>query len=120
MEESQSKKVQRWKMVLSEYDFKLHHIAGKENIIVDVLSRVRGDGRLPRHTLFATRVTTAREKLQKQSLEQQRLQPDEWKQKFEETETGWKKNGFLVVPESLEKKVMRLTHGEELESHAGA
>ncbi|GKT30983.1 hypothetical protein ADUPG1_005711, partial [Aduncisulcus paluster] len=53
-------------------------------------------------------------------MEQQRLQPDEWKQKFEETETGWKKNGFLVVPESLEKKVMRLTHGEELESHAGA
>ena len=35
-----SSKVLRWKMFLQEYDFKIEHIAGKDNIVADGLSRI--------------------------------------------------------------------------------
>ncbi|GKT29852.1 Transposon Ty3-I Gag-Pol polyprotein [Aduncisulcus paluster] len=121
MEESQSKKVQRWKMVLSEYDFKLHHIAGKQNVVVDVLSRVRGSGRLPTQTLFTTRLVTSRDRLVKRILGEQQKETDAWKRKYkiQETQDGWTKNGALVVPEVLEHDALAMVHGEELISHAG-
>ena len=32
-------KVQRWKFIVQEYDFDVEHIAGKDNIVADGLSR---------------------------------------------------------------------------------
>ncbi|GKT35423.1 DDE-type integrase/transposase/recombinase, partial [Aduncisulcus paluster] len=36
---NESAKVQRWRMAVSEFDFEVHHIKGKENLIADGLSR---------------------------------------------------------------------------------
>lgn len=34
-------KIQRWKILLSEYDFDIKHVEGKENKVADALSRVK-------------------------------------------------------------------------------
>ncbi|GKT37895.1 hypothetical protein ADUPG1_003833, partial [Aduncisulcus paluster] len=39
MLKNESAKVQRWRMAVSEFDFEVHHIKGKENLIADGLSR---------------------------------------------------------------------------------
>ena len=37
--ESDSSKINRWKMAISEYDYELKHIAGEDNVVADALSR---------------------------------------------------------------------------------
>ena len=40
MQKSQAPKIVRWYLFLGNYDFTLKHIAGKDNVIADGLSRV--------------------------------------------------------------------------------
>lgn len=34
-------KLERWKLTLSEYDFEISHIKGKENNLADAISRIK-------------------------------------------------------------------------------
>ena len=38
--ESPMQKIKRWKMVIMRYNFNIEHIPGKDNVIVDALSRM--------------------------------------------------------------------------------
>ena len=38
--QQESKKILRWKLVLQEFEFLIHHIPGKENLEADILSRL--------------------------------------------------------------------------------
>lgn len=37
-------KLQRWKIKLEEYNFKVEYVPGKDNVVADALSRIKLDG----------------------------------------------------------------------------
>ncbi|RYP40554.1 hypothetical protein DL768_010613 [Monosporascus sp. mg162] len=128
-----NKRHENWMIFLSKFNFKIHHIKGKENIQADILSR-RGDYdiKVPKRRmqmLQPTKESTLRlcEILKKPTpelLAQFRSSYNSGKQKEIKQLKGQSKNqllyhGKIYVPQEQQKQFVKEFHGNPLHGHQG-
>jgi len=130
--DSGNPKLQRWRMLLMQYDITIKHIPGATNQVADALSRlgheavehaeVKADAETEVYALDLDETFVSRLREAQRTLP---VEDDTWLKKhvFDQVDKLWyTADGLLIVPsdaDSLKKEVLSAVHGSPFSGHLG-
>jgi len=122
-----NRKLNRWLMIMMEFTFTIHHVAGAANSIADVLSRF---GHPPNNSINVINLVSSQgsqphSSFTQKLVEEQEKQSADWKKtRTRDSVSGiWKNNdGTVTIPKeakSLWIEVISSAHGTPFTGHMG-